>query len=137
MAKTGMSGAPINAKITGSSFYNATMAKTKIQEQRQQEELQRQLYNIFSEDYNQNTIDHSAKEDDFISNKKSEITGKQVYQLPLDNTVDIENMSDINIAQSIGQSLEIHQAHQQTQVPKPSGNIIDQQYNWLVKNSKN
>lgn len=29
MAKTGMSGAP-NPKMTGSSFYNATMAKTKI-----------------------------------------------------------------------------------------------------------
>ena len=32
---------------TGSSFYAATMAKTKIQEQNQQEELQKQLAKIF------------------------------------------------------------------------------------------
>ena len=47
MANTGMAGAP-KPTVTGSSFYNATMAKTKQQEQNQQEELQRQLMKIFS-----------------------------------------------------------------------------------------
>jgi len=37
MAMTGMGG--VNPKMTGSSFYNATMAKTKQQEQNQKEEL--------------------------------------------------------------------------------------------------
>jgi hypothetical protein len=40
MANTGMQEAR-KAAVTGSSFYNATMAKTKIQEQNQQEELQK------------------------------------------------------------------------------------------------
>ena len=38
MANTGMTGAP-KPTATASSFYNATMAKTKLQEEHQQEEL--------------------------------------------------------------------------------------------------
>ena len=57
MGATGMTVAP-NPKATGSSFYNATMAKTKIQEQNQKEELQKQLMKIFNEE-GRNTIDQS------------------------------------------------------------------------------
>lgn len=103
MGATGMTGAP-NPKATGSSFYNATMAKTKIQEQNQKEELQKQLMKIFN-DEGRNTIDQS----EHIS--ETTLGGQQqnAYQLPLDNTEEIENMSDINIAQSVGQSYEVNQ----------------------------
>ena len=103
MGATGMTGAP-NPKATGSSFYNATMAKTKIQEQNQKEELQKQLMKIFN-DEGRNTIDQS----EHIS--ETTLGGQQqhAFQLPLDNTEEIENMSDINIAQSVGQSYEVNQ----------------------------
>lgn len=157
MAKTGMSGAP-NPKMTGSSFYNATMAKTKIQEQRQQEELQRQLQNIFGDESgHRQTIDASEAPGAGRSRTHSkdpineDDQGHSVpYQLPHDSTVDIENMSDINIAASVGHSLETHQmrAHEQLQLAalqasnkhlqpqlteKHGSTLIEQQYNWLLK----
>lgn len=48
MTNTGMAGAP-KAMATGSSFYNATMAKTKQQQLNAHEELQRQLEKIFNQ----------------------------------------------------------------------------------------
>ena len=63
MANTGMAGAP-KPTVTGSSFYNATMAKTKLQEQNQQEELQRQLMKIFStgsSPHNSNVLEHDQR----------------------------------------------------------------------------
>jgi len=62
--------------------------------------------------------------------------------LPLDNTEDLENMSNINIAQSVVGSVDMKVDQEQTQKGVPTknmessqSNIIDQQYNWLMKNN--
>ena len=74
-----MQGAP-KPSATGSSFYNATMAKTKQQELAQQEELQKQLLKIFSPNANEDEVKPAISIDH------------------LNETEDIENMSNINIA---------------------------------------
>ena len=96
MGQTGMKFAA--GAQTGSSFYAATMAKTKIQEQNQQEELQKQLAKIFQQDSEEKK--DSAKE---------QASNKQEYQLPNDS-LQLEDMSDFNIAASVGQSLEVGHA---------------------------
>lgn len=71
------------------------------------------------------------------------------YRLPLDNTEDLENMSNINIAQSVvGQSLDYNQEFQQSALKTGkqiksgavnmndsiNSNIIAEQYNWHLNN---
>lgn len=49
----------------------------------------------------------------------------------MNQTEDIDDMSDINIAQSVGQSLEVgHQV--QTQNQQNAAQTLEQQYQWLV-----
>ena len=87
MANTGMQEAR-KAAVTGSSFYNATMAKTKIQEQNQQEELQKQLAKIFKEDSDDKT--NNQKQTIEVSDQNNK------YRLPMDS--EVEEISDFNIA---------------------------------------
>ena len=73
---------------------------------------------------------------------QDEKLSNQPYQLPLDSTEDLENMSNINIAQSMVGSMDMKVDQEQTQKGAPTknleserSNIIDQQYNWLMKNN--
>ena len=105
MANTGMQGA--RPAATGSSFYNATMAKTKQQEQNQQEALHEQLMKIF------NTGDDEAKEEQSSrpshggDGEGAAVDGDHVGKRYLDDTEYLLNTSNINIAQSVHMSMDM------------------------------
>jgi hypothetical protein len=104
MTSTGMQGA--QPMKTGSSFYNATMAKTEQQKLAQQETYERQLLKIFSSDKQGDDVSGLEESKDSLDARQRDQPSEpqQKYVLPLDDTDYYEKASNINIAQSVDAS---------------------------------
>lgn len=105
---------------TGSSFYNATMAKTKQQEQNQQEALHEQLMKIFNTGDDEVKEAPSGRPSHGRTGDGAAVDGDAGKKY-LDDTEYLLNTSNINIAQSVHMSMDMKESQLQNNIGKAPG----------------